>query len=118
MGYFEDGDSGLPIRNKLNAVASLFSLTSTDGDGSIGTITSVNVNPINVSSNAKVAFSGQTIKIVDKDTGEILTMVLSADWEKDDTSISVVSYDLVATLPDESFIFLPFCDVASYSFNS
>jgi hypothetical protein len=101
VDLFNDGDSRLPIRLKINGLAKAFQIADTDVEITAGATTSIPVTTTTMD----LLDSGDTVILVDATTGTMHELTLSADLQSGATAIAVNSYTFTSNIPVGSIIF-------------
>lgn len=105
--YFANGDTRLPIRNKINALSGCMKVFETDVLISAGATTSVPV----VTLTKSILPTGYTVILVDANTGDQHTLTLDAAALNADTALTIVSYTFPSDIPVGSFIYVNIIDI-------
>jgi hypothetical protein len=109
---FEDGDSGLLIRTKINAADGCFKIMETDVLIAAGAVESIPV----VTLTKSLIWSGQKVTLVDIITGETHELTLADHAEDSDTYLTITSYTFASNIAVGSAIYYKFSDLLNLYF--
>lgn len=108
-----DGDVGLLIRTKLNGILDLLKIAETDEAITAGAVTTV---PI-VTTSGNLLASGETVIMIDQETGEAYTLTLAAALLSSATSMTISSYTFAADVASGAKIYFPMTKFLSIVYN-
>ena len=111
---FDDGDVRLSIRNKINTIAGCLKIAETDEAITAGAATSIPIAALRKS----ILPSGNTVILVDADTGGAHTLTLTDDAEASDEVLTVSSYSFASDVPSGSHIYVNIIDILNELFFS
>lgn len=107
MAFIDNGDLNLSVRTKLNALAELLQVGTTNEAILAGVTTSV----FDVRDYKATIASGEKLYIISIDSGEVNGITLDANSTSGDLTITILGIDPPNEIPKDSLIIYPITSI-------